>query len=175
MVTFHINRDITIAIIFTLIGAIFGIIAGIYISEHFYSKNVEDFREGLIDGFIIDIAKLSDKYTYPEFYDSVTYSNDKKPWLRLTTYGVEKLFGNMNHFKDKKHFEDFATNVNIYKKHIDRFNDMITMRNLSISTSPKIVALYNPYIYNYFHSDVQPRADNLLRFLKENRQELISD
>jgi len=59
MVTFHINRDITIAIIFTLIGAIFGIIAGIYISEHFYSKNVEDFREGSIDGFIIDIAKLS--------------------------------------------------------------------------------------------------------------------
>jgi hypothetical protein len=185
-----ISRDVSIAIISTLIGvavgSIIGYIGGYRISNHFYQiskqESKKDLKEQLINSALVDLAHNTFKRNYPQLFDSIQFASDAGPWRKLATTGIDRLYFDILAFKDRDEdwdkVIDLMNIVNTAKLATDDFNDRMTLRNLSVLLGPVFKAPYlatvqNPSAYQYYHQHVLPALLNLQEYIKKHRKDLV--
>jgi len=168
-----ISKNVSIAIISTIIGIVVGGFIGYGISIYFYKLNKNEIRKELLDSAIIDLAHNTFKTNFPQLHDSIGYLDSGSPWRKLSTTGMDRLYFNILAFRQYDKFEEFVDAVNEVKLVTDDFNDRITLRNSCILRGNDLVKPHNPRAYDYYQRVVNPRLLRLQDYIRSNYDDLV--
>ena len=172
-----ISKDVRIAAFSTIVGVVVGAIIGYLVSVHFYELSrrhgKEEERVQLLDSAIIDLAHNTLEGNFPHLYDSTGSAESGRPWRKLVTSGVDRLYFNILAFRSHGDFTSFVDLVNEVKLATDDFNDRMSLRNNCILLGEGYVKAHNPRAYHYYQWIVRPKIVNLLDYLRSNYENLV--